>query len=390
MLRMAPASGGFSAGALVLVSLLAPGAGEPAETAPGRPGTRICVPLPDNDAKIRRLVRRVSDCQAAFAARRWLHFAECGYPDPEEYPFWRLKTAHRLRQGLKTTRLVEWSLLRILQCGRLAVVFTSDQLRDAIGSPEESEYAVTGGEYWGFIEGEWYIQPPRSVFPPGKTLDSDDEKQDAWIVDPYERFEEVWVAPGAPERGEPSPDVSVQARLWKEGDQESREPSPAGAATVGESLERRPDEERYGDLRSTVCEYGRAILRGSDEEVSTFWKPDERGRPGFKDPSLDAIRAAAGTNPFGSFAIDRIQVDMNTVRVEMTFMVLRDEHARRGEKVRLSSFWFEAHGRWVRISIPVSAWHGERATDIRTPPCPDSRIRRIIVRAEEGKAEGDM
>lgn len=344
------------------------------------PQKRLCVPLPSNSDKIERLIERIDGAKRAAAERDWREFAE--FYQPFDRPFgWKSKAARHWRKNWKHTELIEWHLLRVLQCGDAAGAFVQTQVLDAIGFPEEGIVIDTHIEFWVWHEGEWYGGGLPDHL--RKRTDWDKEKLNVWLEKPCEMWDEVWAASGLEVERDGSGECEIAAAPTDEESGILGRPEPEDTGRGRGTVERETPEANIEQLRTTVCLYAQAVLEGRKEDALEFWDIREREEEGFQDDAVEAIEASGGEAEFGSYGIDRIQLLYGlSARVDLTFVLYRDERARRGDKVRVTSFWYPIRGRWLRNSQVGRGWQADRAKDLWTGSCPRARIRRIVVEQE--------
>jgi len=90
----------------------------------------MCRPLSDNATKIKQLVERAREFGQAWQHKRWPRIAyslsDTYGARPSDIQEW-LDTA---RRASKATEVTDWRLLRVEQCGRLAIVIDEEISRD--------------------------------------------------------------------------------------------------------------------------------------------------------------------------------------------------------------------------------------------------------------------
>lgn len=342
---------------------------------------KTCVPMSNNEARIRSLLKRQDKLEHAIQQKRWLYIARhLSYPQPAPgkgsgVGEWQKEMERLWSHG----RLVEWEPLSVSQCGALAAVLSRDWVKDDSGEKHLSE----GPSWWVWRMGQWYYTEPdtflRSLPSNGekREIDWSSEERRFWITKPREDFLLAWETPvGLKNVPPPRKERSLAEDI------ESYNKDPIGYILRAPS----PPPGTQRALRDVVSRYSAAIMKGDEDQVRRFWSPQPRGWASIRDPAFYAIREAARGKKVTSFRIQDIRFRGSVGMAVVTFEI-EDQPPRSARETSVVSFWewddlAEADDPvWVRTpDIPASRWNsepGDREPSPLIEPQPPEQERKI-------------
>jgi hypothetical protein len=240
-----------------------------------------CEVLHGSEREIGWLLRRQEELLHLYQAEERIdvarRFADPADRERNDLAAWKLEMDRLWR----TTRLLEWRVLGVHQCGPIAVAFVRLWWQHADTGPYETE----GPVWWVWKEGEWYVTDSAEGYlladSGGVGIGWSLRDQVVWIGKPRAEFVPVWRS------GESTDKDSVPRTVERyRAEIEGYNKDPIGY------LMSRSDSSRVrrGALRGVIELYADALLRDDENEVAGFYEPAPEGQKTMKDEVLYAVR----------------------------------------------------------------------------------------------------